>query len=161
MSKNTISDRAINSASEATRRLNPHLFTPQEPKKRPAIFVQNGLKEKRIRQDSKPLMNKLETEFYNTMKAAHPGAMIRIQALRFRLGNGIWYKPDFVVQEARYIDGNAPLKEIKQTAYEVKGPHAFRGGFENLKVAASVWTDVRWVLVWKEQGQWKEQVVLP
>lgn len=109
---------------------------------------------KRIRQSHKPLMNKLESVFYDYLRRQWPGARIYIQALRFKLGNGIWYCPDFVTQLPW------PLL-VKQVAYEVKGPHAFRGGFENLKVAAGLYPDTAWVLVWKEGGAWKVQEVLP
>lgn len=100
---------------------------------------------KRIRQSTKPLMNKLEREFYNQL----PGKdHIMVQAVRFRLANGLWYKPDFVLWAA-------------QIAYEVKGPHAFRGGFENLKMAAATYPGIVWILVWKENGEWRNQRVLP
>ena len=126
------------------------------------VFAAEG---KRIRQGAKPLLNKLETEFYESLKHYHPGATIWKQALRWKLGNGIWYKPDFVAFTAFYPEGYPktmpPVKQIKLTAWEVKGPHAFRGGFENLKVAASLYPEVRWVLVWKEDGAWKQQEVLP
>jgi hypothetical protein len=116
---------------------------------------------RRLRQDQKPLMNKLESEFYSELKRFHPDTSIRIQAMRFRLGNGIWYKPDFVCHVAEFLQPGAPLKQVRLTAYEVKGPHAFRGGFENLKVAAGLWPEFRWLLVWKDGGVWQEQVILP
>lgn len=102
---------------------------------------------KRIRQSSKPLLNKLETEFRRHRLI---GDGYVDQAVRFRLGNGIWYKPDFVW----FGTGTTVV-------YEVKGPHAFRGGLENLKVAASLYPQISWRLVWKEDGLWKQQVVLP
>lgn len=103
---------------------------------------------KRIRQSSEPLLNKLETAFWNEyLKLRHPFA--RAQSIKFRLGNGISYKPDFV-----------DLSAQKVQAWEVKGPHAFRGGFENLKVAAGLYYEVRWVLAWKQDGQWQQQEVL-
>ena len=148
MSKNTISDRAINSASEATRRLNPHLFTPQEPKKRPAIFVQNGLKEKRIRQSDKPLCNELEAAWGRELTHTNPGA--RPQAVRLKLGNGISYTPDWV-----------DLTVHPVRAWECKGPFAHRGGFENLKVSAAKYQEIKFTLVWKTAGQWKQQEILP
>lgn len=77
---------------------------------------------------------------------------LRAQSKRYKLGNGIWYKPDMTGNDTR--DG-------KETAYEVKGPFAFRGGFENLKVAASTWQEVNWILVWKDNGEWKQQKILP
>jgi hypothetical protein len=66
------------------------------------------------------------------------------------LGNGIWFKPDFT----GFLDGS-------YSAWEVKGPHAFRGGFENLKVAAGQYKEIHWYLVWKESGEWKQQRILP
>jgi hypothetical protein len=100
-------------------------------------------------------MNKLEMEFFNILKAQHPNAYIRPQARRYKLGNGIWYKPDFT---AHIHPGDGSMQE---TAWEVKGPHSFRGGFENLKVAAALWPEVEWILVWKVKGQWQQQAVLP
>ena len=107
---------------------------------------------KRIRQDAKPLMNKLEHQFWQVLCLKYGDGNVKPQALRFRLGNGIFYKPDFVITQ--------PDAGIV-ACYEVKGPFAFRGGFENLKVAASLWPTIQWVLVWREGGNWLEQVVLP
>jgi hypothetical protein len=105
---------------------------------------------KRIRQSSKPLLNKLESEFCGEMMCLNPAIRFHAQAMRFKLGNGIWYKPDFVA-----FFSNCTC------AYEVKGPFAHRGGFENLKVAAHQYPQIKWILVWKQDGAWKEQVVLP
>jgi hypothetical protein len=79
------------------------------------------------------------------------------------LANGIWYKPDFFVPGSSYISsevGSLAYPE-QSIAWEVKGPHAFRGGMENLKVAARVHPWCRFYLVWKLDGMWKEQEVLP
>ena len=112
---------------------------------------------KRIRQSSKPLMNKLETKFYNVLTMRNPGVVIYKQALRWKLGNGIWYKPDFAAAIVeRYEDRN-----LTMTCWEVKGPHAFRGGFENLKVAAGLYQDIVWILAWLNGSKWEEQRVLP
>ena len=102
---------------------------------------------KRIRQDSKPLMNQLEQEYYDQYLSKDYG--VCIQSVRFRLANGLWYKTDF------FCPGSPPI------GIEVKGEHAFRGGFENLKVAAGLWPEVRWILVWKDNGAWCQQEVLP
>ena len=105
----------------------------------------------RIRQNTKPLLNNLESEYPEQVRA-YPGFRnVRCQALRFRLANGIWYKPDITCV-------NMWSQVI---AFEVKGPHAFRGGFENLKMAADQYREIEWVLVWKEDGQWTSQQVLP
>ena len=102
---------------------------------------------KRIRQSSKPLMNGLESEYFQILQADYRN--VRPQAMRFKLGNGIWYKPDFTYTHNMML-----------TCVEVKGPHAFRGGFENLKVAAGLYPEFNWLLVWKQDGVWKEQKVL-
>lgn len=130
-------------AYEARR--NPHKpFVAEQPKP-PA--AQPG---KRIRQSSKPRLNNLETEWRDWLLKIYRAYEITSQAIRLELGNGIWYKPDFVV----FDDGSIRV-------YEVKGPHAFRGGLENLKVAASKYLMMDFFLVWKEDGQWKLQEVLP
>lgn len=102
---------------------------------------------RRIRQDHRPLMNKLEESFLGELLLrGQRKEDILIQAIRFRLANGLWYKPDFVVWPC---------------AWEVKGPHAWRGGYENLKMAAATYPHISWVLVWKEHGRWCEQKILP
>lgn len=170
---NTIASQAMGSASDAVRKLNPHLFQTAEsfnvpklgrsqlaPDKNPQVECARPKGKtlcevfaaeagKRIRQRSGPLMNKLEESFWREHLAEWRKGS-RPQAIKFRLGNGIVYTPDFV-----------DLTSTPVRAYEVKGPKAFRGGFENLKVAASLYPEVRWTLVWKENGNWKQQEVLP
>ena len=107
---------------------------------------------KRIRQSAKPLMNKLEQEYFERLKRIY--AIIIPQSMRFMLGNGIWYKPDFIAWPLGA--GSSGM-----IAFEVKGEHAFRGGFENLKVAANKYQNIMWVLVWKENNQWLQQTILP
>ena len=108
--------------------------------------------ERRIRQSQKPKMNKLEKEALAWLQACYPGNEFKPQAKRYELATGHWYKPDFTTAGKSFST---------ETAFEVKGPHAFRGGFENLKVAARVWPEVRWILMWKESGVWKQQTILP
>lgn len=104
---------------------------------------------KRLRQSSKPLLNKLEQAFKTEYLDLWGYRKALPQAIKFRLGNGIAYKPDFV-----------DLTVLPVKAWEVKGPHAFRGGFENLKVAAGLYPDVQWFLAWKEDNLWRQQEVL-
>lgn len=106
---------------------------------------------KRIRQSSKPLMNKLESEYHQILLKDWPNSQIEAQAIRLKLGNGIWYKPDFCVMNMT----------VEPRFYEVKGPHAFRGGKENLKVAASKYPKFRFILVWKQDGAWQGQEIIP
>jgi len=115
----------------------------------PSVPTKPAKIRKRIRQDEKPLMNKLEQEYHDTFLIEENN--VCIQSMRFRLATGLWYKPDFF-----YINYDG-----LPSAIEVKGPHAYRGGFENLKMAAHQYQWINWVLAWKENGGWKEQVVLP
>lgn len=130
--------------SEATKRLNPHLYE--------MVDVATPTKGKRIRQSTKPLLNKLEQEWRTVLEQVYPDILITGNETKFRLANGLWYKPDFIVWGMDAV-----------RCYEVKGPHAFRGGFENLKMAASKYPEFKWTLVWrdKETKEWKEQHVLP
>jgi hypothetical protein len=106
---------------------------------------------KRIRQSREPILNKLETSYRDeVLFKRYTPTQVRSQDLRLRLGNGTWYKPDFHIPHERLI-------------VEVKGPKAWRGGLEFLKVAASVHPYLRFVLVWRESrlGPWLWQEVLP
>jgi hypothetical protein len=129
--------------SESVKRLNQHIYGLQAPPQ----SIASAKVPKRIRQSSKR-PNRLETEGLAYLKATRPHDGWRTQSLRFRLGNGIWYKPD-------------ATNTILNLMVEFKGPHAFRGGFENLKVAASMYTEIKWLLVWQSDGQWQEQIVRP
>ena len=124
--------------SESFKRKNPHLYDGKvEPERA-----------KRIRQDTKPLLNKLETEWGNILKRTHPN--VRPQAIKFRLANGTTYCPDFVDLTSRPV-----------TCWEVKGKHAWDDSLVKLKFAASTWPEITWMLVWRENGQWRQQEVLP
>ena len=104
-------------------------------------------KERRLRQSHKPRLNNLETEFGAILRIEHPGRRIYDQSFRVELANGQWYKVDFWIPSAA-------------TAWEVKGPKSFRGGFENLKTAASKYPDITWILVWKDEGRWYRQTIV-
>ncbi len=122
----------------------------------PLVVTKPARPAKRLRQSSKPLMNKLETEFNAILQTGKMFGLtvsnVRAQSIRFKLGNGIWFKPDFT---CRVMETQFPM------GIEVKGPHAFRGGFENLKVAASQYPEIKWLLVWKDKGQWTFQDIFP
>jgi hypothetical protein len=103
--------------------------------------------ERRIRQSAIKL-NKLERDYLDVLNMRHGAENVFAQAVRVRLGNGLWFKPDFFIpSESLFI--------------ETKGPKSFRGGFENLKAAASVHKWAKFRLVWRVSGQWKFQEVLP
>jgi hypothetical protein len=113
---------------------------------------------KRLRQSSKPILNKLEERFYARIKLLRPLDEVVCQGIRLELARGIWYRPDLFIPDA--LDHLGTGKRLS-LAYEVKGPHAFRGGFENLKVAARVHRWIQFRLVWEADGGWQEQIILP
>lgn len=132
--------------SESVRRLNPHLFGG------PATSTPDTGDRKRLRQSDKPVLNILEQEFFDTyLSPPACSLLVYPQGIRLELARGHWFKPDFFV----------PGTPEQPTAFETKGPHAFRGGFENLKVAARVHPWCKFVLCWKEGCEWKQQIVLP
>lgn len=141
--------------SPSTRARNPHLWPDKAPLGRQNDPDHTKTPPKRIRQSSKPLLNRLEAAFLcEVLKFRFK--LVFPQSMRFKLGNGIWYKPDFIATPIGFESQDTRLR-----AFEVKGEHAFRGGFENLKVAAYQYPFVVWTLAWKENGKWKEQTVLP
>lgn len=143
---------------EACRKLNPHIFGPGQS----SIVKLNlplgegdkdalALKPKRFRQDSKPLLNGLEQEWFDYFQHISPDIKLRPQAKRYRLGNGKWYKPDFT--------GHIGPREM---AWEVKGKKSFRDAMDTIKWAAHEWPEVTFMMVWKDaDGRWQEQIALP
>jgi hypothetical protein len=103
--------------------------------------------ERRIRQSAVKL-NQLEIDYQAVLLARYGKEQVRSQDVRLLLANGTWFKPDFFIPS-------------EQLFIETKGPHAFRGGLENLKIAAHSHTWAKFRLVWRISGQWKFQEVLP
>lgn len=135
------------SKSEAFRRLNAGMFpAPMNADPVPA--------KKRLRQSAAPVLNKLETRFHGHLLATYEPDSIHCQAVRLELARGHWYKADFYV--APHASCTRPM------FYEVKGPHAFKGAFETVKVAARVHKWAKFFLVWedKQTGQWARQQIL-
>jgi hypothetical protein len=133
----------------------------QKSKKDLVIYaLKADTKSKRIKQDAKPLMNKLESDWFTILNAQFPNyARPRAQAKRYKIANGAWYKPD-VTATSWPVEGG-PSQE---TAWECKGPRQMKNidrGMLTIKTAAHQWPEVRFVLVWKESGVWKTQHVLP
>lgn len=144
-----------NNVSEATRRRNPGLYgglSIETVAKTAADIVNQQPNKKRIRQSSRPLLNKLESDFLERLKRLHPGVTIHAQAWRVRIAGSAWYKPDFCA----FVDGRWCAWETKGNA----GKNIDRGKLA-LKVAASAFPEVEWKIVWRERGVWREQIVLP
>lgn len=115
------------------------------------------LPSKRIRQDSKPLMNNLETEYFNRLKDLYPNyPPIRAQAKTFRLCNGVRFTPDLSCS-IWPVCGDA----ARETCWEIKGPHSWDDAIVKVKMAAHEFPEICWHFCWKENGEWKEQILLP
>lgn len=132
---------ARNSKSESFKKLNPHLFEASAPLVTAASM---------IRQSSKPLMNKLETEFLVQLRG-FGWKTILCQSVKLRLGNGVWYCPDFITF------GNPD--DVPLVVWEVKGEHVWEDSIVKLKVAAGQYPFAEWRLAHKSRGLWEYQIV--
>lgn len=112
---------------------------------------------KRLKQRSAPLMNKLEEEFYNRHRDQYPPNYppMRPQKITFSLGNGVTFRPDLF--SFMWPGEGGP----KPTAWEVKGKRAWDDAIVKLKVAARIYPEIRWFLVWKDATGWNHQLILP
>jgi len=135
------------SKSAAFRRLNAGMFpAPMNADPVPA--------KKRLRQSAAPVLNRLEMRFHGHLLATYEPDSVFAQAVRVELARGHWFKPDF------YVAPHASC--TRPTFFETKGPKSFRGGFENLKVAARVHKWAKFFLVWEDEaGRWQRQEILP
>jgi hypothetical protein len=105
-----------------------------------------------ISQSHKPVLNKLETAALAWLQEGWPSYVFHKQALRFKLANGSWYKPDL---EFFADTGRLACYEVK----ELRGKNAARGILA-LKAAAYQFPEVRWHLLVRQKGVWREQEVL-
>lgn len=112
----------------------------------------------RIRQSTKPLLNKLEQEWFDRAKRYEfHGSIVIPQSVKFKLANGVWFLPDFFV-----IIGGFDSQDITPRAIEIKGPQQLQDdAVVKLKVAAKTYPWIRWSLVWKEGESWLEQYIYP
>lgn len=111
----------------------------------------------RIRQPKSLYDSELEKEWHERMKSdpRYGHGTITPKGIRFRLASGLHYTPDFVLRRP---------ESYRLKCFEVKGPRKAKGvskGVAVLKMAAASWPEFTFVFVWKEDGQWQEQVIVP
>jgi hypothetical protein len=106
---------------------------------------------KRIRQSTKG-PNKLESAFRSDyIPEMHPELVgLQYNAMTLVIANGVRYTPDW----CGWLDGTL-------TCWEIKGPFAYAGSLEKLKMAARSWPEINFLLAWREQKRfWKVQQIL-
>jgi len=116
-------------------------------------FTPPPAQKRRIRQSQKPLLNQLESEWLGMLRCKYPPSLnIHAQSWRVKIAGGAWFKVDFCA----FIDNRWVAWEVKGN----KGKNIDRGLLA-LKVAASQYPEIEWNLVWKEDGDWKTQTLIP
>lgn len=103
---------------------------------------------KRIRQDTKPLLNRLESQWLTWFQGNYSTPVIA-QSITLRLDPPFTsYRPDFA-----YLDRGLVL-------VEVKGPHRFREkGIAKAALAAKTYPMFQFVLFEKRDGEWKSTIL--
>ena len=101
-----------------------------------------------IRQNTKG-PNKLEAAFAAVLRAENPGVQIREQAVTLQIGNGVRYTPDMMIIEPGRLE-----------AFETKAGLFRDDAKVKLKIAASVWPQITFTLVWRKAGAWHRQRIL-
>lgn len=144
---------AKGSTSKSFQKLNPNLFnTGGEDDEEHGLIeaLTTERPKKRIRQSAKPLLNNLEKEYADELKRRYGNLNdgFKYQALKLRLGNGVWFCPDI-------------WHPVLQRCWEVKGPHAWEDSLIKLKVVAGLYPEIRFILAWKQDSVWQEQRILP
>lgn len=116
---------------------------------------------KQIAPKKKPLMNKTELRFKAELeRRGHK--IILCQAITFRLGDRLTYRPDFVTVDALASEGTLIWlgDRIRLTCYETKAPHRFaRAGIDKLKMAATIYPWIAWKLVMRKGNEWSEKEI--
>lgn len=138
-------DRAIASGNKFMAQLKRDCPKPGEPG--------YTAPKKRIRQNTKG-PNKLEREAMEMLKAQKPWLIFRFHTLTVILANGVRYTPDIVA-----FNKNPHISTM--SCVEVKGKQMWDDAVVKVKVAAHEWPHIKWGLMWKENGQWQTQEVLP
>lgn len=145
-------ERAIQAGNRVLAQL--HRLCPAPDPKSSEVLNPAPSKARRVKQRTKPKSNDLELEFGAHLRRLHENSSLGIweQALTFLLANSVRYTPDWVMLCA----------ETGLHCYEVKGKRMWDDAAVKIKVAASVYPNVHWMIVWKDDnGTWKTQALYP
>lgn len=105
-------------------------------------------------------MNKLELAYYAHLQTTRPKARIYPQAITLKLGNGVRYRPDFIVVEEVTVPGlPEPVRHI--TAYETKGGWVTSTGKLKVKLAPERYPWITFYVVTRnrENGGWDHLII--
>ncbi len=99
-----------------------------------------------LRQKSGQKLNKTEAAYLSHLRGVlPPESFVEPHALTLLLANGLRYTPDFIVSDSSGL-----------WAYEVKG-HMRDDAAAKLKMAASKFTFIKFILVWRNGASWGQQ----
>ena len=119
-------------------------------------MVKTGM---RVRQQQGRKETKIEREWCAYLRALYPLSHLRKQALKFQLCNGVTYTPDIFSFGIRLVDDD----EMMPTAWEVKGDWATDDAKVKIKMAPTIFPEIRWIMVWRDKldNQFRQQRILP
>lgn len=118
----------------------------------------------RVEAEAEPLVTQLELATSSDEAKLNKLEKAWLAVLRERGADWIGIEPfglKLAAQRCRYHPDFVVLKDGQLTAFETKGPHFFDDAKVKLKVAAHEYPFIRFVLVTRENGQWKETVIKP
>lgn len=129
-------------------------ITQEEMRKKLTAMADKAKPKTRLRQSSKPLLNKTEQRFFDYLKTKHPEDSIRAKPMTFQLCNGVVFKPDV----SRYAK-----EQCRYHMFDVKGPQQIQDDAAvKIKMAAKEWPEVSWWLAWETAlNVWQVQLILP
>lgn len=154
--------------SPATMKLNPHLWPSgaARPNDKAPNHVKVAPKSGKRLKQSLVTLNKLESEFYETIRYRFPiYPKVRSHAITYLLAPGLRYTPDFTC--ASWPDWNFEGESLlyhngpdKPIAWEVKGGRSWDDAIVKIKMAPTIFPEINWWFVDKHNGQWRWQRML-
>lgn len=95
-------------------------------------------------------MNKTEAEYQLRLRVDQQDGHIEwfgFEAMKFEIGDGAWYTPDFMV-----LNTSGKLE-----AHEVKGGLIREAAMVRFKAAKKQYTFISWKMFQKKKGQWTQK----
>ena len=119
-------------------------------------MVKTGVK---VRQQQGRKETKIERDWYAYLRALYPLSGLHKQAIKFQLCNGVTYTPDIFSFGIRLVDDD----EMMPTAWEVKGNWSTDDAMVKIKMAPTIFREIRWIMVWRDKldKQFRQQRILP